>query len=146
MSEQKMIDHLFRHQYGKMVSILTRIFGLQHLETIEDAVQDTFINAIKAWRGTIPENPEAWLTKSAKNRVLDLFRKLSAEDSRIAKMETGAETIAINELFLEHEVEDSVLRMIFAACNPVLNPKINWHLPSKPFLDLVERKLRRPCY
>ena len=123
MSEQKMIDHFFRHQYGKMVSILTRIFGLQHLETIEDAVQDTFINAIKAWHGNVPENPEAWLTKSAKNRALDLFRKLSAEDARIAKIETGAETIAINELFLDHEVDDSVLRMIFTACNPALNPK-----------------------
>ena len=118
-----MIDHLFRHQYGKMVSILTRIFGLQHLQTIEDAVQDTFINAIKAWQGNIPENPEAWLTMSAKNRVLDLFRKFSAEDKRIAKIVTGAETIAINELFLEHEVDDSVLRMIFAACNPILNSK-----------------------
>ena len=118
-----MIDHLFRHQYGKMVSVLTRIFGLQNLETIEDAVQDTFINAIKAWQGSIPENPEAWLTKSAKNRVLDLLRKISAADARVAKIETGAETIAINELFLDHEIDDSMLRMIFAACNPTLNPK-----------------------
>jgi hypothetical protein len=37
MKEQKIIDHLFRHQYGKMVSILTRIFGLSHLEMVEDA-------------------------------------------------------------------------------------------------------------
>lgn len=118
-----MLDHLFRHQYGKMVSILSRIFGLQHLETIEDAVQDTFMNAMRSWQGNIPENPEAWLTKSAKNRVLDLFRKLSAEDARISKIETGAETIAINDLFLDHEVDDSVLRMIFTACNPVLNPR-----------------------
>ena len=118
-----MIDHLFRHQYGKMVSVLTRIFGLQNLETVEDAVQDTFINAINAWQGSIPENPEAWLTKSAKNRVLDLLRKISAADARVAKIETGAETIAINELFLDHEIDDSMLRMIFAACNPTLNPK-----------------------
>lgn len=118
-----MIDHLFRHHYGKMVSVLTRIFGLQNLETVEDAVQDTFINAIKAWQGSIPENPEAWLTKSAKNRVLDLLRKISAADARVAKIETGAETIAINELFLNHEIDDSMLRMIFAACNPTLNPK-----------------------
>ena len=123
MQDQKMLDHLFRHQYGKMVSILTRIFGLQHLETIEDAVQDTFISAMKSWQGNLPENPEAWLTRSAKNRTLDLFRKLSAEDARIAKMASGADTMAINELFLEHEVDDSVLRMIFTACNPELNPK-----------------------
>lgn len=118
-----MIDHLFRHQYGKLVSILTRFFGLQHLETIEDAVQDTFVSALKAWQGSIPEHPEAWLTQAAKNRVLDLFRKLSAEDQRIAKMDSGVATIAIHELFLDHEMEDSVLRMIFTACNPLLHPK-----------------------
>lgn len=118
-----MIDHLFRHQYGKMVSILTRIFGLQHLETIEDAVQDTFVVAMKSWQGQVPENPQAWLTQAAKNRTIDLFRKLSSEDVRIKKMEAGVTTIAIHELFLDHEMEDSILRMIFTACNDALNPK-----------------------
>ena len=118
-----MVDHLFRQHYGKMVSILTRFFGLQHLETIEDAIQDTFINAMKAWQISAPDNPEAWLVRAAKNRTLDLFRKLSAEDARIAKIEAGTETIAIHELFLESEIEDAVLRMVFTACNPVLNPK-----------------------
>ena len=37
--QHNLLDHLFRHHHGKMVSILTRIFGLSHLETIEDAVQ-----------------------------------------------------------------------------------------------------------
>ncbi len=123
MEEQKMVDHLFRHQYGKMVSILTRIFGLSYLPMIEDAVQDTFMSAMRSWQSKIPDNPEAWLTKSAKNRVLDLIRKLSAEDARIAGIQAGTETIAIHKLFLESEVNDSVLRMIFTACNPILHPR-----------------------
>ena len=116
------IDHLFRHQYGKMVSILTRIFGLAHLETIEDAVQDTFVMALSAWRVKTPENPEAWLTKAAKNRAIDLFRKLSAEQKRALKWESGPATIAVDNLFLDSEIEDSQLRMIFTACHPSLNP------------------------
>ncbi len=123
MSDTKMIDHLFRHQYGKMVSILTRIFGLQHLDTVEDAVQDTFITAIKSWRSGLPENPEAWLTVAAKNRVLDIFRKLSAEKKRVPKWENPqAAATFIGHLFLESEIRDSQLRMIFAACNPALKP------------------------
>ena len=47
--EPKLIDHLFRHHSGKMVSVLTRIFGLQHLDIIEDAIQDTFIKASLSW-------------------------------------------------------------------------------------------------
>ncbi len=118
-----MIDHLFRHQYGKMVSILTRIFGLAHLQLIEDAVQDTFVMAMKTWREGVPENPEAWLTKAAKNRVLDLFRKINADQEREGKWVSGPATIALNELFLDSEIVDSQLRMIFAACNPALKPQ-----------------------
>lgn len=117
------MDHLFRHHYGKMVSVLTRIFGLSNLELIEDAVQDTFIKALAAWRINKPENPEAWLTKAAKNRVIDLFRKLNADQKRIPKIDSGPATYAINELFLDNEIEDSQLRMIFTACHPILNPK-----------------------
>lgn len=114
------IDHLFRHQYGKMVSILTRIFGLEHLETVEDAIQDTFIKALKAWRIKEPENPGAWLMQAAKNRVFDLIRKLSAEQKRLPLLDKGPSSIAINELFLNSEIADSQLRMIFTACHPSL--------------------------
>lgn len=123
MSQQKLIDHLFRHQYGKMVSILTRIFGLAHLETIEDAVQDTFMKAALAWRQQMPEKPEAWLMQAAKNRTLDLFRKFSAEQKRIPKLESGPASMTLYDLFLESEIEDSQLRMIFTACHPSLKPK-----------------------
>lgn len=118
-----MIDHLFRHQYGKMVSIFTRIFGLHHLEIIEDAIQDTFITSMKSWQKSIPDNPEAWLMQAAKYRILDLLRKISAEDQRIKKIQSGIDTYVIHELFLDHEVDDSILRMIFTACNPKLNAK-----------------------
>jgi RNA polymerase sigma factor (sigma-70 family) len=117
---EKGIDHLFRHQYGKMVSILTRMFGLSNLELVEDAIQDTFIQALKSWRNKQPENPEAWLMQAAKHRAFDLLRKLSKEQARLPKIESGPSFIALNELFLKAEIEDSQLRMIFTACHPKL--------------------------
>ncbi|TMM58920.1 sigma-70 family RNA polymerase sigma factor [Maribacter algarum] len=121
--EHKIVDHLFRHHYGKMVAILTRFFGLSHIETIEDAVQDTFVKATLKWRKQLPDNPEAWLTKVAKNRTIDLLRSIKAEKQRVDKIANGASAIQLNELFLEHEIEDSQLRMIFVACHPSLKPK-----------------------
>ena len=119
--DDKLIDHLFRHQYGKMVSILTRIFGFSHLEIIEDAVQDSFISAIQAWKKKVPDNPKAWLTKTAKNRVIDIFRKISAEENRRNKITSGSSSLKIDELFLEHEIADSQLRMIFTSCHPKIS-------------------------
>lgn len=121
--EPKLIDHLFRHHSGKMVSVLTRIFGLSNLEIIEDAVQDTFLKASIKWRKQLPDNPEAWLTKAAKNRVLDIFRRIQTERKHLPELKNGIQSITINELFLENEIEDAQLRMIFTACHPKLNPK-----------------------
>lgn len=118
-----MIDHLFRHHSGKMVAVLTRIFGLQHLDNIEDAVQDTFIKASLSWRKQQPDNPEAWLTAAAKNRVLDIFRKLKTQQKHLPNINQGTDAIAINELFLDTEIEDAQLRMIFTACHPKLDPR-----------------------
>ncbi len=120
--EQKIVDHLFRHHYGKMVAILTRYFGLAHIETIEDAVQDSFIKATLQWRKQIPEYPEAWLTKVAKNRTIDLLRSIKAEKNRNEENLDSGFSEEINELFLDHEIEDSQLRMIFVACHPKLKP------------------------
>ncbi len=121
--EPKLIDHLFRHHYGKMVSVLTRIFGLAHIETIEDAVQDAFIKATLSWTHKMPDHPEAWLTQAAKNRVLDIFRKLKTQKKHLPRLSSGPSTIAVNELFLDSEIEDSQLRMIFTACHPQLDPR-----------------------
>src|SRR5690606_9948665 len=105
-------------QYGKMIAILSKIFGLSQLELIEDAVQDTFLKASLKWRQELPDNPEAWLVQAAKNRAVDLLRQINAQKGRQEKIIHGSIALEINEYFLDHEVEDSQLRMIFVACHP----------------------------
>ncbi len=121
--ESKLIDHLFRYHSGKMVSVLTKIFGLSNLDIIEDAVQDTFIKASISWRQKQPDNPEVWLTQAAKNRVIDIFRKLKTEQKHLPNINQGTNAIAINDLFLDSEIEDAQLRMIFTACHPKLDSR-----------------------
>jgi predicted RNA polymerase sigma factor len=36
----QIVEHLFRHEAGKMVAILTRIFGVERLGLAEDVVQE----------------------------------------------------------------------------------------------------------
>ncbi len=119
-ANDKIVDHLFRHQYGKMVAVLSRIFGLHHLELIEDAVQDTFLKAATSWRSHIPEQPEAWLTQAAKNRTIDLLRQINARKNRQDQIPHGSVALEIDDRFLETDIADSQLRMIFVACHPAL--------------------------
>lgn len=117
------VDHLFKHQYGKMVSVLTRIFGLSNIEIIEDAVQDTFLKATLSWKNKLPDNPEGWIVAAAKNRVVDLIRKIKTDGEREARLTQSTSALAIDQLFLDKEIEDSQLRMIFVACHPTLDPR-----------------------
>lgn len=116
------VDDLFRHQYGKMVAILTRLFSFSDIEKVEDIVQDTFAKALTNWRiNGLPDNPEAWLMHVAKNRGIDYFRaKRRWQDEEVHEHHLGTQANAIDNLFLEKEISDPQLRMIFACCHPIL--------------------------
>jgi RNA polymerase sigma-70 factor (ECF subfamily) len=69
-------DHLFRHEAGKLVSVLTGIFGVERLQLAEDVVQEAMVRALKTWPYYgVPKNPAAWLTQTAKNLALDVIRR-----------------------------------------------------------------------
>jgi len=119
-------DHLFRHEAGRMVAALTRIFGIHNLALAEDVVQDAFCRALEVWkfRG-IPENPAAWLMATAKNRALDALRRertartLEPELSRLLQSEWTLAP-AVEELFTANAIKDDQLRMMFSCSAPRL--------------------------
>src|ERR1700686_4999262 len=69
-------EHLFRREAGRLVAILTRLFGIQNLALAEDVVQDAFCRALETWKfHGVPKDPSAWLMATAKNRALDALRR-----------------------------------------------------------------------
>jgi len=122
----KLTDHLFRHEAGKMVSVLTKIFGTENLETAEDVVQQTFIDAMQVWRlKGIPENPSAWLFRVAKNKAIDVIRRnkhsvqydFSDNERKLLTSEYTL-TTTMETLWKEELINDDLLRMMFACCHP----------------------------
>jgi RNA polymerase sigma factor (sigma-70 family) len=119
-------EHLFRHEAGRMVATLTRIFGPHNLALAEDVVQDAFCRAFEVWkvRG-VPDNPAAWLMATAKNRAIDVLRRertartFEPELSRLIESEWTL-TPAVEELFATSAIKDDLLRMMFSCCHPRL--------------------------
>src|ERR1700681_1527192 len=73
---EQLLDSFFRLEAGRMVSTLTRIFGLDNLDLAEDVVQDAMLKALQQWSyGNIPQNPSGWIMQVAKNRALDILRR-----------------------------------------------------------------------
>jgi RNA polymerase sigma factor (sigma-70 family) len=118
---EQTIDHLFRQQSGKMVAILSSIAGFKHLNLIEDIVQESFITALQHWklRG-IPDQPEAWLMKTAKNKAIDLLRRINYHTRFVQSQDTANYSEQVESFFHDQEISDSELRMIFACCHPSL--------------------------
>jgi RNA polymerase sigma factor (sigma-70 family) len=123
-----LVDHLFRREAGKMVSYLTRIFGLGRLDLAEDVVQDTLCRALEAWSiQGLPDNPSAWLMRVARNRAIDLvrrdeqFRYFAPELAYLLKLR---EEMPVEEPAFEKEIQDDQLRMIFSCCHPELSTEV----------------------
>jgi predicted RNA polymerase sigma factor len=44
-----LVEHFFRHEYGRLVATLSRRVGVQHIEDVEDAVQSALMTALETW-------------------------------------------------------------------------------------------------
>ena len=71
MTASALLEHFFRHEYGKLVATLSCRVGVQQIEAAEDAVQSALITALESWPiGRLPDNPTAWLFRAAHNNLM----------------------------------------------------------------------------
>src|ERR1051325_3111449 len=118
-------EHLFRREAGRLVSILTRLFGLHNLALAEDVVQDAFCRALETWKfHGVPANPSAWLMKTAKHRALDILRREGTARRCAPELERELDSEwtlapAVDEAFAAG-LDDAQLRMMFSCIHPRL--------------------------
>jgi RNA polymerase sigma factor (sigma-70 family) len=145
----QLVGHLFRKEAGKMAAVLTRLLGFGNLETAEDIVQDTLLKAVTVWKFKgIPENPSAWLYKVARRKAIDFLRQQKVREQvqgEILRSINSEWTLspAVNQLFMENEIEDSQLRMIFACCHPAIPYESQIALTLKTLCGLSIHEIAR---
>jgi RNA polymerase sigma-70 factor (ECF subfamily) len=120
-------EHFFRHEFGRIVATLTRLFGVSNFALAEDVTQDAFCRAMETWkiRG-LPKNPSAWLITTAKNRAVDILRRertARVSEAGLSRFLESEWTLVptVEEAFSAHAVKDSQLRMMFSCCDPRLS-------------------------
>lgn len=122
--ELESLQKLFQQEFSKMVAVISKLFGLEYIETAEDIVSETFLQATKTWKHRgIPPNPAAWLYAVARQKTLSHFRRNKIFEKKIMPelqlvQETFHETEELN--FSQQNIRDSQLQMIFAVCNPAI--------------------------
>ncbi len=103
-------SHLFRENYGKMVSFLSQKYGYQEIDNILDAIQDAFEAALRKWKFTgIPDHQVAWLYKVANNKFLNRIKQSNTVEAYVKnQMTNGVDFFSYNE----QEAEDSLLKLL----------------------------------
>jgi RNA polymerase sigma-70 factor (ECF subfamily) len=109
------IERVFRREYGRVVSVLVRVFG--DIDIAEDAAQDAFAAALERWpRDGLPPSPAGWLITTARNKGIDRLRREAVRQGKHKQAVLLSEPGDTSE----PEVEDHRLRLIFTCCHPAL--------------------------
>ena len=112
-----LVEHLFRHQAGRVVARLTRLLGPAHVDLAEESVQDALVRARQTWpHQGVPENAAGWLFRVAHNTAIDAVRRAtllgSKTDFIVAEL-TRSASAGTDETTLADQIRDDELRMIF---------------------------------
>jgi RNA polymerase sigma factor (sigma-70 family) len=124
MGQQELIPHLFRTEYRKLVSVLSKRFGFDQIEIAEDISSDTFLAAAQTWAmNGLPENPVAWLYHVARNKAINYLQRTNVFENKItAEIKHGhIESSGPQIDFSPQNISDSQLQMMFAICHPSIS-------------------------
>src|SRR5215467_2662647 len=114
MTAPDLPEHWFRREFGRLVSILSRRFGVHRMELCEDAAQTALLQATRSWPSNLPDDPGAWLYRVAHNHVLDELRREKRDEKYLAEVHVD---------YGQQEVQDDVLRLLFVCADPAIPPE-----------------------
>ncbi len=133
---------ILRVAYPKALSTLVRVVG--SLDLAEDLLQDAVTKALVRWaEDGVPESPEAWLVRTARNQAIDGHRRNALErqqaESSAATLQLEQPEQSIEEIGLR----DDMLRLVFACCHPVLARDVQVALTLKAVAGLSVEEIAR---
>lgn len=124
-------------EHGRLVALLGRWAG-GDLGLAEDALQQACVAALEQWREP-PENPAAWLLRTARNKLVDQLRRQGKQ------VQAGPELDSVPgpdgpEL---GEIPDERLRLICTCCHPALSQSAQVALTLKTVTGMEIPELAR---
>lgn len=118
------LDALWRMESPRLVARLARMTG--DVGTAEELAQDVLVIALERWPAEgVPDNPAAWLMTAAKRRAIDHLRQRALHAQKrgeygVERELHGADMSDDAHERADDDIGDDLLRLVFAACHPVL--------------------------
>jgi RNA polymerase sigma factor (sigma-70 family) len=109
-------EDLLRRLAPQVLGAVVRRYG--HFDLAEDAVQEALLAATTHWpRDGEPDNPKAWLIKTASRRLTDLLRSEQARQRR----EDAVAQWTLPEQPPAQQYDDTLV-LLLMCCHPSLSP------------------------
>jgi RNA polymerase sigma-70 factor (ECF subfamily) len=105
-----------------MVAGLCRVLGAGRLDLVEDVVQEALLRALRVWpAGGVPDNPEAWVFRVARNLAIDTLRRRKVANTLDDELQ---QWVAREEARPEPPdpagIADDTLRLLFVGSHPAV--------------------------
>ncbi len=110
------VSDVFRVERARVLATVIRLVG-GDFDLAEEVVQEAFASAAESWSQGVPDNPRAWLIRTAHLRAIDQIRR------RVRMRRIQGELARDVEPSMEVELEavgDDRLRLLFTCCHPAL--------------------------
>ncbi|MDT4914576.1 MAG: hypothetical protein QOC66_3704 [Pseudonocardiales bacterium] len=144
MRVERTIEAVWRMEAARLIGGLARV--VRDVGLAEDLAQDALVAALEQWpESGVPDNPGAWLMAVARRRGVDTIRRrvtLERKVEEIGRDLTEYEN-PMDEIEVETQVSDDVLRLMFTACHPVLSPEARVALTLKMIGGLSTEEIAR---
>lgn len=125
-NRNQQLDAIWRAESPRLMARLARLCS-GDVGLAEELAQDAFVKAIETWpsQGT-PAQPGAWLFTTARNLAIDRARRGKSFEGKRDELgrdmqARGAFDAPDVDAQLDSEIEDDLLRLIFATCHPSLS-------------------------
>jgi RNA polymerase sigma-70 factor, ECF subfamily len=142
------IDAVWRIESSRLIAGLARL--VRDVGVAEELAQDALVVALEQWpRVGLPDNPGAWLMATARNRAFDHLRRqrmLSRRHEALGReleMERQGNSDDAPDARAADEIGDDLLRLMFAACHPLLSTEARAALTLKLLAGLTTAEIAR---
>lgn len=116
------MEAIFRAEWSRVLATLVRVTG--DFQLAEEVTQEAFAAAWQQWAAAgVPEQPRAWLTRTARNKAVDRIRRRAnfrLKQDQLLELAPTRSAPPSAEALMDRHIPDDRLRLLFTCCHPAL--------------------------
>ena len=135
------VEAAFRREHGRIIASLIRL--ARSFDAAEEAMQEAFAAALTHWASGVPDNPGAWITTTARRKLIDASRRERMHRRRGELLWLDSEPAEAELDDASQSLPDDRLRLIFTCCHPALGLEAQIALTLRTLGGLTTEEIAR---